>query len=959
VNPTPLPPDDSLLELFCAEVNRHAATLADLLTHADFSSESLELMQRSAHEIWGGARLVALEPVALLAKAIKERLSTEIDEGQRLGLVLAADWLLTLSEQAPHSLRQHLNADKARWMSLYQTVSGKDFNEHELSQPTEKTGMITAPPPVTTPPPAPPVVTAASAPPVAPASPIAPLKVDPALLELFVSEVQTHTDVLNEGLLILESKPQAREPLEALMRSAHSIKGGARVVGLDIAVKLAHVMEDCFVAAQRNQLQLASMQVDALLHAVDTLSHLAQAAVTGDHAQLTHAYERALALIQTLNALYHGEAPPLTPPPSTSTSTSTSPSPVPVPEMNVVPEQGEDSVTDSLPVTVNMQRQPQAQPTVISTSENTSPPAAVHDSDRTVRVTAHKIERLMGLAGEVTVSARWLPPFSDSLLTLKRAQMELTTILEKLQDHLNQNDADVNSFKELQKARDKNKECTAYLADRLNQLDVFTSTFATHADRLYREVIGVRMRPFADGAKGFPRMMRDLARQLGKKVQFEIIGKSTEVDQDIQEKLDAPLTHLLRNAMDHGLESPRERRAAGKPETGTIRMEVSHRSGMLMITVSDDGRGVDPVKLRAKILRKGLAGPDIVAQLSDNELMDFLFLPGFSTAAQITEISGRGVGLDVVHSMVHEVGGLVRAESKPGQGMRFHLELPLTLSVIRTFLVEIAGEPYAFPLTRIDRCLRLNPTEIEVVEDRQYFRFSNNNIALVNIHDVLELNSSPPQVEEVSVVVVSDRFNIYGLVVDRFIGEYDLVVRPLDPRLGKVPDISAVAVMLDGSPVLIFDIEDLVHSIDKRMGARRLRKISENEPNHEQRRRLRILVVDDSITVREMERKLLEHRGYHVEVAVDGMDGWNAVRSEHFDLVVSDIDMPRMNGIELVKRIKQTDHLHHLPVVIVSYKDTEEHRLQGLEAGANYYLTKSSFEDESFINAVTDLIGET
>jgi two-component system, chemotaxis family, sensor histidine kinase and response regulator WspE len=245
------------------------------------------------------------------------------------------------------------------------------------------------------------------------------------------------------------------------------------------------------------------------------------------------------------------------------------------------------------------------------------------------------------------------------------------------------------------------------------------------------------------------------------------------------------------------------------------------------------------------------------------------------------------------------------------------------------------------------------------VEDRQYFRFSNNNIALVNIHDVLELNSSPPQVEEVSVVVVSDRFNIYGLVVDRFIGEYDLVVRPLDPRLGKVPDISAVAVMLDGSPVLIFDIEDLVHSIDKRMGARRLRKISENEPNHEQRRRLRILVVDDSITVREMERKLLEHRGYHVEVAVDGMDGWNAVRSEHFDLVVSDIDMPRMNGIELVKRIKQTDHLHHLPVVIVSYKDTEEHRLQGLEAGANYYLTKSSFEDESFINAVTDLIGET
>jgi len=195
--------------------------------------------------------------------------------------------------------------------------------------------------------------------------------------------------------------------------------------------------------------------------------------------------------------------------------------------------------------------------------------------------------------------------------------------------------------------------------------------------------------------------------------------------------------------------------------------------------------------------------------------------------------------------------------------------------------------------------------------------------------------------------------------VDRFVGECDLVVRPIDSRLGKVPDISAVAVMLDGAPVLIFDVDDMLRSVDKMVNVKRLRRVKEGAENGREVTQIkRILVVDDSITVREMERKILENQGYQVEVAVDGMDGWNAIRTESFDLVVSDIDMPRMNGIELVTQIKQHEELKSLPVIIISYKDTEEHRLQGLDAGANYYLTKSSFQDDSFVNAVVDLIGE-
>lgn len=485
-------------------------------------------------------------------------------------------------------------------------------------------------------------------------------------------------------------------------------------------------------------------------------------------------------------------------------------------------------------------------------------------------------------------------------------------------------------------------------------------------------------------------MMRDIARQLGKQVRLEIMGKSTEVDRDILEKLEAPLTHLLRNAIDHGIETPSERIAAGKPPEGTVKIEAIHRAGMLLITIIDDGRGVDLEELRQKVITQQLATPVMAAQLNEVELLEFLFLPGFSTAKTVTEISGRGVGLDVAQSMVQQVGGTLRAVSYLGRGMSFQLQLPLTLSVMRALLVEIAGEPYAFPLTRIDQVVQLTRAEINMVENRQYFTDSSTtnlsdhnsasnldhkekHIGLISAAQVLELPPSGSDSELISVIVVSEASgkklrkqpSYYGLVVDRFLGERKLVVRPLDPRLGKVRDISAAALMDDGSPVLIVDVEDMVRSIATLLASGQLNKVSDygNRSCDRGDKTLtktsrKILVVDDSITVREMERKILENRGYKVEVAVNGIDGWNAVRTGNYDLIVTDIDMPRMNGIELVNQIKGNPNLKSLPVIIVSYKDRDEDRFRGMEAGANYYLTKSSFHDDTLLQAVIDLIGE-
>jgi two-component system, chemotaxis family, sensor histidine kinase and response regulator WspE len=336
--------------------------------------------------------------------------------------------------------------------------------------------------------------------------------------------------------------------------------------------------------------------------------------------------------------------------------------------------------------------------------------------------------------------------------------------------------------------------------------------------------------------------------------------------------------------------------------------------------------------------------------------VEFLFLPGFSTARDVTEYSGRGVGLDVVQDTIRRVGGSVRVSSKYGQGTTFHLSLPITLSVLRAVLADVAGEPYAFPHNRIDRLVRVPRSAVRSLERRQYVSVDGRNVGLVVAAQLFDLPVPPTAGDDLAVLLLSDETGHYGLIVEAFRGEQDLVVRPLDPRLGKVPNVSAAAILDDGSPVLIADVEDLVRSMDQFIQAGSLRRCDDEK--RRERPRKRILVVDDSITVREVERQLLRNEGYDVSVAVDGMDGWNQVRSGRFDLIVSDVDMPRMTGLELVKSMREDERLRDVPVIIVSYKDREEDRLRGLELGANHYLTKSSFHDNTFLQAVADLIGE-
>ncbi|MCP2054638.1 UNVERIFIED_ORG: two-component system sensor histidine kinase and response regulator WspE [Pseudomonas fluorescens] len=750
---------------------------------------------------------------------------------------------------------------------------------------------------------------------------------DASLLELFSLEADAQTQVLSAGLLALERNPTQADQLEACMRAAHSLKGAARIVGVDAGVSVAHVMEDCLVSAQENRLYLQPEHIDALLQGTDLLMRIATPGNNVGPADI----EGYVALMERL-------LDPSQPIVQATPVAVATPEPAPAPVIDPLPPEPESAP----PVSTDLPR-PNKRMT--------------EGGERVLRVTAERLNSLLDLSSKSLVETQRLKPYLVSLQRLKRIQSNSARALDTLDGQLKAMDLSLEAQEALADTRRLLSEAQALLADKTAELDEFGWQAGQRAQVLYDTALACRMRPFADVLAGQVRMVRDLGRSLGKQVRLEIEGEKTQVDRDVLEKLEAPLTHLLRNAVDHGIEMPEQRVLAGKPAEGLIRLRASHQAGLLVLELSDDGNGVDLERLRGTIVDRHLSPLETALRLSEEELLTFLFLPGFSLRDKVTEVSGRGVGLDAVQHMVRQLRGAVVLEQTAGQGSRFHLEVPLTLSVVRSLVVEVGEEAYAFPLAHIERMCDLAPDDIVQLEGRQHFWHEGRHVGLVAASQLLQRPPGQSNDETLKVVVIRERDAVYGIAVERFIGERTLVVLPLDDRLGKVQDISAGALLDDGSVVLIVDVEDMLRSVDKLLNTGRLERIARRSQQATEAPRKRVLVVDDSLTVRELQRKLLLNRGYEVAVAVDGMDGWNALRSEDFDLLITDIDMPRMDGIELVTLLRRDSRLQSLPVMVVSYKDREEDRRRGLDAGADYYLAKASFHDDALLDAVMELIG--
>ena len=752
-----------------------------------------------------------------------------------------------------------------------------------------------------------------------------------SMMDLFRMEADGQTQLLTDGLLAMERGSSDPATVESMMRAAHSIKGAAAIVDLHVVVQLAHAMEDAFIAAQHKLLELTPARIDVLLAGVDLIVQVARQGEADVAAWLGRQAESITALMHSIGNLALIE-------------------PAGAPTLPALPprvQQAGDDQSELAAAMAAMERIEQGAPP--------RPAASAGAATANARGSTQNFDNLLALASQSRINAHQMHPFIAQLQRFKRNQGVLFQAMEQLHDAVVRGgDAALIelSLQTVQKAHPLKQ----FMLEHLSDIETYERRLLSVSRDMVDAVLTLRMRPFRDGVQAFPRMVRDLARSLGKDAQLTISGEETLVDRDILARIESPLNHMLRNAVDHGLETPAERIAAGKSALGAISLTARHRAGMLSIEIVDDGRGVDLEQIRANVVTRKMASPAMAAALSAPELMEFLFLPAFSLKETASAISGRGVGLDIVLQTIREQNGTVRMESDPGQGLRTSITLPLTQSVVRALVIDIHGEAYAIPIVKVERVLMIAQSDIHTLENKQFFEHAGEHLGLVSASQVLELGQMQTGAAELSVVIIGSGLRRYALVVDAIRGEQSLAVQALDGIFGKMRDVSAAALLDDGAPVLILDVPDLLLSIDKLLGEGGLHQLA-HESAGQARKAKRILVVDDSLTVREMERKLLHARGYQVDIAIDGIDGWNVVRSGDYDLVITDVDMPRMDGIELVALIKKDIHLHALPVMIVSYKDRAEDRARGMSAGADYYLTKGSFHDETLLDAVFDLIG--
>lgn len=721
---------------------------------------------------------------------------------------------------------------------------------------------------------------------------------DFSMEELFRAEAESQCRELSEGLLNLEKSAVPAPLLESLMRSAHSLKGAARIIGLDLAVHVSHEMEECFVQAQRANLAPAPAVVDVMLRGVDLLRRIAG-----------------------------------------------------VVDQEVSPEEVEAFVAACKNPALAAAPVPVAAPAATPSSV----PAAVGEKAETVsrrdlRIDAERLDTLLGLAGQAVVASR---VGNKELLAARGVLRQLQAMLAEA--HRSTDESRRATL--LAQAMALASQGQSSLVEDYERKDVHGRRLAHLCNRIYNETQACRLRPFGDIAPGLRRLARDLARSLGKELRVDITGEETEVDRDLLDHLDGPLSHLIRNALDHGIETPAERALAGKPPEGTLQISARHQAGWLVISIMDDGRGLDFQAIRDAIVRRGLSTADHLAEMSEMELLDFLLLPGFSLRQEVTEVSGRGVGLDAVRAMAYGTGGSLRLSRREQGGMLCEIILPVSLSLVRTLIVDIAGDFFALPLTRVEKVLQLPREQIHAAAGRQHVFLNGERIEILSAAQALELDGGDISSGVTPIVIVHAPHGRLGLAVDRLVGQRELSLQRLDSRLGRLQDVSATALFDNGEPVVVLDVNDLAITASNFSSGSRYRPLAEEKSVTKDHVR-RILVADDSLTVRELERKLLASRGYAVETAIDGADAWNALRGGDYDLLVTDIDMPRLDGIELTRLVRADARLRDLPIVVVSYKDREEDRARGLEAGADFYLPKSSYQDESLLNAVQELIGE-
>ncbi|NJD91869.1 MAG: hybrid sensor histidine kinase/response regulator [Geobacter sp.] len=473
---------------------------------------------------------------------------------------------------------------------------------------------------------------------------------------------------------------------------------------------------------------------------------------------------------------------------------------------------------------------------------------------------------------------------------------------------------------------------------------------------LHAEAMALRMLPLKTITEGFARMVRDLSKAQGKEIEFEIRGDHIGIDRLLLENLKPMFLHMLTNAVDHGIESPQERLAKGKPAKGTIRLSAHHEGNSVVIELRDDGAGMDPKRIKETALRRGVIDRDEAEMLRDEEALYLTLRPGFSTSEIVTDISGRGVGMDVVKMNIEKVKGNLTLKSQVGSFTEIQLTLPLTLAVIDALLITCGGERYAIPLSYVQETVKIRSNDIATVAGKEVVTIRNVTVPLFSLAAILGLEDGRAAISggKVSAVVLKQRDQVIACSIDSNQGTSEIVVKSLGSQLKRIRHTFGATVMGDGNPALILDVPDIFTTAEgtSTVGLRRALQESQQVVS-----RGNVLVVDDSITTRTMEKSILTAKGYDVTIAVSAEDALEKVSSAAFDLVISDVEMPGLNGFELTARLRTMDEYRNIPVIIVSSLAKDEHKRKAIDAGAQAYIVKGAFEQGTLLDTVEALIG--
>lgn len=817
------------------------------------------------------------------------------------------------------------------------------------------------------------------------------------LLNSFRAELAEHIQTVTDGLLALEQgelKGPARQTrLEDIFRAAHSLKGAARAVGANMVEQLAHALESVLDGLRSGKTQPIPALFTACYQALDAIQAVHAAYEAGKTTPPPDSL-KALMQLEPFQTSETGasDLPAARPQPETREEEAQESegadgldflkkmnSPLPEPETAEVAEtRAQQPVRLAIPVP-----EPEASPMYAASP---ALPNSLDTSD-TIRVNVSKLDALMAQVSELLIAklhaeqrlnqidqlqaqvAEWQKEWLLARGAYSRMQRQGIGYLAPA-DTLHRQESGPRNGKyrtRLEKDAAQLLRFSGFTQDQLRQVGNTLNTLQREytndimqlslvIDDIEEEVKRVRMLPLRTITTPFKRMVRDLAQAANKEIALQIIGSETELDKRVLEQIKDPLIHLLRNAVDHGIEPREKRLAAGKPPCGMITLAAEHMGQDVRIHISDDGAGLDIEAVRKVIARHN----DIdVETLTQTDLVEAIFKVGVSTSPIITEVSGRGVGLDVVRRNVEALRGRINVDWKPGLGTTFTLSLPLTLTSSRGLLVRASGETFVIPFNSIERILSVSPKEFFSLEGRESVYVNGRPLTVVQLNDLLELPASQAVHKDarIPVVAVASAERRMALAVDELVGEQETVVKSLGQQLVSVGGFAGATVLGDGRVVLILNIGDLIKLAARGKRSSIFEALNQSEVVATSHSRQRVLVVDDSITTRTLEKNILEAAGYSVEVATDGAEAWEMICSKAVpNLVIADITMPRMDGFELTRRVKGDEKTAGVPVILVTSLDSPKDKAQGIEAGADAYIVKSQFDQTALLETIEQLL---